>query len=48
MNLEIVIYQKLIRECREGMKFYFPNSWQWKSNAMSIHHYIQKIRELKK
>jgi len=46
MGVKIIVYKNLIRQCRKYMAGLRPSSWLWQTNAMSIHHYIQKIREV--
>lgn len=47
MCLESIVYKNLIRECRRYMKGMRPSTWLWQTNAMSVIHYIKKLKELK-
>lgn len=45
-RVSAIVYRNMIRECRKYMRGLKPSDWLWRSNAMSIHHYIQQLRYL--
>ena len=47
MNMRIMTYRILIRNCWYWMRRQKPNGWEWNGNAISVRDYIEKIRNIK-
>lgn len=46
-KMEETVYIGMLRECWKWMKKVKPSNQIWYNNALSVHHYCKKLKELR-